>query len=393
MHYLDHAASSPMRDEARQALIAGSEQFGNPSSLHRFGQAAKARLEAARACIGDSLGADSVEVILTGSGTEAINLALKGSYWSSERPVVILPEGEHHAVLDTAEWLAGQGAELVWVPLERHGRIRVDAWGDALAANAGRVATASAIWVNNELGTVQPVTELLRLAAEYSVPVHLDAVAAYGHEPIDFSALLAINPGVSVSVSAHKIGGPQGIGALLLGRTNTPASLVHGGGQQRKLRAGTEDVAGAEAFAAAAEAMVTRFPTERAERLRLRERIRQLVAGIDGARLNGSVDAGSDAIVHATFSGCESDSLLFLLDNAGVAVSTGSACQAGVSELSHVVLALGYSEDEARGSLRFSLGHTSSDADVDALAAALPLAVERARAAGRAARSTRFDER
>lgn len=394
MHYLDHAATSPLRPEAAHAMQASLESFGNPSSLHRIGQSAKSRLEAARVEIAESLGADAVEVILTSGGTEATNLALKGAVWASTpRNVVVVPEGEHHATLDTVTWLELQGATIVWVPLLRDGRIDVSAWAAALEKHRDRVAVATAIWVNNETGTVQPVAELLDIAASHDVPVHLDAVAAYGHEVIEFAALQKRNPLVSLSVSAHKIGGPQGIGALIAGRMATIEPVLHGGGQQRKLRAGTENVLAAEGFAAAARAMNQSFDAERALRTQLRNRIREIVADIPEARINGSAEQASDAIVHATFTGCESDSLLFLLDSAGVAVSTGSACQAGVTEISHVVLALGYSEDEARGSLRFSLGHSSTEEDVEALAAVLPEAVERARAAGRSARSTRFDER
>lgn len=397
MHYLDHAASTPLRPEALAVLQRAEALMGNPASLHRVGQAAKSQVESARASIAASLGADPVEVVLTGSGTEAINLAVKGLFWAAgaERPVIVVPEGEHHAVLDTVEWLErSQGAELVRIPLDRGGRIRVDAWVDALERHAGRIALATAIWLNNETGTVQPVSELARAAGAAGVPVHFDAVAAYGHERIDALALreLAL-AGCAISVSAHKIGGPQGVGALVIDRGLTPQSLVHGGGQQRKLRAGTENVLGAVAFAAAAEAMNAAFDIEHAERTRLRDRLLAGLAELPGVRMNGDAQARGDAIVHATFSGCESDSLLFLLDQAGVAVSTGSACQAGVTEISHVVLALGYSEDEARGSLRFSLGHTSTDADVDALLQALPSAFDQARSAGRSDRSTRFDDR
>lgn len=397
MHYLDHAASTPLRPEALAVLQRAHELSGNPASLHRIGQAAKSQVETARAAVAASMAADSVEVVFTGSGTEAINEALKGLFWAAgpERNVIVVAEGEHHAVLDTVEWLEReQGAELAWVPLDHGGRIQMDAWTDALERNAGRVAVATAIWLNNETGMVQSVAELAAAAGRAGVPVHFDAVAAYGHEPIDVAALRThASAGLAVSVSAHKIGGPQGIGALVIDRSLTPASLVHGGGQQRKLRAGTENVIGSVAFAAAADAMIESFDAERLQRARLRDRILNGLADLPDVRINGADEARGDAIVHATFAGCESDSLLFLLDQAGVEVSTGSACQAGVTEISHVVLALGYSEDEARGSLRFSLGHTSTDADVDALLAALPNALDRARDAGRSARSTRFDER
>lgn len=396
MHYLDHAASSPLRDEAASAMAAALAESGNPSSLHRIGQQAQARLEAARAAIAASLGADPVEVILTSGGTEAINLALVGLFHAAapERPVIVVPEGEHHAVLDTVQWLErAHGAELAWVPLLRSGRIDPDAWHAAFVQHRGRIALATILWVNNETGTIQDVMALAEATAQAGVPLHLDAVAAYGHEAIRMGQLWAANPDTLLSVSAHKIGGPQGVGALIVPRRLAIEPMLHGGGQQRKLRAGTENVLGAIGFAAAADAMAAHFDGERTYRLELRNRIREAVLGIAGARINGNLESASDAIVHATFDGCESDSLLFLLDAAGLAVSTGSACQAGVTEISHVVLALGYSEDEARGSLRFSLGHSSTTADVDALVAALPEAVDRARSAGRSARATRFDER
>ncbi|HLP22737.1 MAG TPA: aminotransferase class V-fold PLP-dependent enzyme, partial [Microbacteriaceae bacterium] len=241
MQYLDHAATSPMRPEATAAMREALDAFGNPSSLHRYGQQAKSRVEAARAEIAVSLGAEAVEVVLTSGGTEAINLALVGRFCAtgSDRNVIVVPEGEHHAVLDTVEWLERvHGAQIAWVPLTRGGRIDEAAWTRALDEHAGRIALATAIWVNNETGTIQPVDALADLTGRAGIALHLDAVAAYGHERIDFAALQTRNPDTLVSVSAHKIGGPQGVGALLVPRTTSLEAHLHGGGQQRKLRAG-----------------------------------------------------------------------------------------------------------------------------------------------------------
>ena len=402
MHYLDFAASAPLRPEAARVYGDAAALLGNPASIHSLGQQAKLRVEEAREQVAGTLGADAVELVFTGSGSEAVNLAIKGLFWQrnpgGERPVIVLPEGEHHATLDAVEWLERtSGAELVWVGLDWNGHIRLDEWRAALAEHAGRIALATALWANNEIGTVNDGAALASACANAGVPLHLDAIAAYGHETIDFAGLRQATGStdvglVAVSVSAHKIGGPQSVGGLVVARRATLESLVHGGGQQRKLHSGTEDVLGALAFAAAATAMQANFAAENEAQRALRDR---LLAALDASklqvRINGDRQQRLSNNVHVTFEGCESDSLLFLLDHAGVAVSTGSACQAGVTEVSHVVRALGYSETEARGSLRFTLGWSSTDADVDALLAALPEAVERARAAGLAARTTRFD--
>lgn len=402
MHYLDYAASAPMRPEAAAVYARATELFGNAASVHAAGRAAKHHIEQARDQVARSIGADGVELIFTGSGTEAINLAIKGLFWMrvSERPVIVLPEGEHHATLDTVEWLERQaGAQLVWVPLDREGRIRLDHWQQALEQHAGRVALATALWANNEVGTVQPVLELAQACAHAGVPLHLDAVAAYGHEPLDVHALRTQSGSgeaglVALSISAHKIGGPQGVGALYLAREAKLESLVHGGGQQRRLRSGTENVLGSLAFAAASEAMLRDAATDRATELALRDRlIAGITSSIPTARINGSLRERLSNNVHVSFAGCESDSLLFLLDQAGIAVSSGSACQAGVIEVSHVVRALGYSEDDSRGSLRMTFGRGTTNADIDALLDALPAAVAQAQDAGLAARQTRFDAR
>lgn len=389
--YLDHAATSPLRPEVLAAYTAALSLVGNPSSIHGHGQAARELLEQGRDRIAASLGADTVEVVLTGGGTEAVNLGIKGLFWArrSQRNRIIVPLAEHHATIDSVEWLAAQqGAVLDWVEVDELGRIRLDALEAALAVGGDEVALVTALWANNEVGTIQPVREIVAAAARYGVPVHLDAIAAYGSVPIDFHATGC----AALSVSAHKIGGPVGVGALLLARSAQVESLVHGGNQQRG-RSGTQDAAGASAFGVAAE-LATAHLAEHAERLAtLRD---QLVAGIlssvPGATLRGDPDSAGrlPGNAHVTFAGCEGDSLLFLLDVAGFSISTGSACQAGVPEASHVLLAMGLSETDARGALRFTLGPDTTAAEIDALLAALPAVVEQARAAGLAERTPRL---
>jgi cysteine desulfurase len=376
---------------------------GHPSSIHGHGQAARELLEQGRDRIAASLGADTVEVVLTGGGTEAVNLGIKGLYWqragrvaaeggvSRPRPRnrIIVPLAEHHATIDSVEWLAAhQGAILDWIEVDEFGRIRLDALEAALAVGGDDVALVTALWANNEVGTIQPVAEIVAAATRYGVPVHLDAIAAYGSVPIDFHASGA----AALSVSAHKIGGPVAVGALLLARTAKVEALVHGGNQQRA-RSGTQDAAGASAFGVAAELATADLAGHAARLASLRDRlVFGIQATVPGAVLRGDPVSGTDPAgrlpgnAHFTFAGCEGDSLLFLLDVAGFSVSTGSACQAGVPEASHVLLAMGLSEGDARGALRFTLGPDTTQAEIDALLEVLPGVVEQARAAGLAER-------
>ena len=384
--YLDHAATTPILPEALAALTDALSTVGNPSSIHSAGQRAKMLLEDGRAAVARSLDADPVEVVFTSGGTESINLAVKGLFWARQRdrqrPRIVVPGGEHHATVDTLTWLeTHEGAVIDVVPLDAQGRVDL-AGLEARLADASDVALVTFLWANNEVGTIQPVSRIVELAHAAGVPVHSDAVAAYGQVPVSFagSGLDAL------SVSAHKIGGPVGIGALVLGRKATVEPLIHGGGQQRQVRSGTQDAPAAAAFGVAASAVVAE-PMPHPSLVALRDR---LVAGVRAA-VPSAVLMGDPADrlpgnAHFTFPGCEGDSLLFLLDAAGVAVSTGSACQAGVPEASHVLLAMGLSEQDARGALRITLGHTTTDADVDAFLTALPDAVARAGAAGMASR-------
>ncbi len=382
--YLDHAATTPMLPASKAAFIDALGLVGNPSSIHSTGQNAQRLLEEAREQVAASLGCDPIEVVFTSGGTESVNLAIKGLYWArsagTARRRIIVPRGEHHATIDTVEWLEQhEGAILEWLPLDDVGRISLEALAAALAT-FDDVALVTVLAANNEIGTLQPLAEIVELCAQHGVPVHSDAVAAFRHVPLDF----ATSGLAALSVSAHKIGGPLGMGALVVSRTTTVEPLIHGGGQQRKVRSGTQDAPAAIAFGVAARHPA---PSLRALRDELISRVR---AAVPSAILRGDPTVRLDNNAHFTFPGCEGDSLLFLLDAAGISVSTGSACQAGIPEASHVLLGMGLTEAEARGALRFTLGHTSTQADVDALVAALPAAHDRALRAGLSNRTTTF---
>lgn len=361
---------------------------GNPSSLHSAGRRARRTVEEARETLAAAAGAHPSEVIFTSGGTEADNLAVKGLYWSRrdadpKRTRILCSAIEHHAVMDAVEWLERhEGAEVAWLPVDAQGVVRLDAVESEIERDPGSVALVTVMWANNEVGSIQPIPDVVRLAARHGIPVHADAVQAFGAVPLDFrSSGLA-----AMSVSGHKIGGPVGVGALFLGRAVSLTPVQHGGGQERDVRSGTLDTPAIAAFAAAAEAAVANLDGEAGRLGSLRDR---LIAGVQKAIpeavLRGAPAQGRlPGNAHFTFPGCEGDSLLFLLDLAGVESSTGSACTAGVPRPSHVLLAMGLDEDTARGAQRFTLGHSSTDADVEALLKALPDAYARARQAGMA---------
>ena len=382
--YLDHAATTPMHPAAIEAMTEVLATVGNASSLHGTGRTARRRMEEAREALAKLLGARPSEVVFTAGGTESDNLAVKGIYWARRdaeprrRRIVTTPI-EHHAVLDSVEWLTEhEHAEVTWLPVGDDGSVAPAALREALQDHDD-VALVSIMWANNEVGTIMPIAELAAIAAEFDVPMHSDAVQAIGQVPVDFKA-----SGLSaMSVAAHKFGGPTGVGALLLRRDTACMPLLHGGGQERDVRSGTPDVAGAAAMAAAAGVAVEGLEANTARVQQLRDRLVDgVLSGIDDVHLNGAAGAGRlPGNAHFTFRGCEGDSLLMLLDAKGIECSTGSACTAGVAQPSHVLIAMGADPASARGSLRLSLGHTSTDADVDAALAVLPAAVERARQA------------
>ncbi|CAM5741009.1 cysteine desulfurase family protein [Streptomyces hirsutus] len=387
MAYLDHAATTPMLPEAVEALTAHLGVTGNASSLHAAGRRARRSVEEAREALAEALGARPSEVVFTSGGTEADNLAVKGLYWARRdaepaRTRVLASPVEHHAVLATVHWLGEhEGAVVEYLPVDSHGRVHPDALREAIARNPDDVALATVMWANNEIGTILPVRELAETAAEFGVPLHSDAVQAFGQVPVDFaSSGLA-----AMTVSGHKIGGPYGIGALVLGREYTPVPVLHGGGQERHVRSGTLDVPAVASFAVAGRLAAERREWFAREVGALRDDLIAAVhEAVPDAVLGGDPASGGrlPANAHFTFPGCEGDSLLLLLDAQGIECSTGSACTAGVAQPSHVLLATGTDPDLARGTLRFSLGHTSTRADVEELAKAIGPAVERARAAG-----------
>lgn len=383
--YLDHAATTPLRPEAREAWISASALNGNASSIHGEGQRARRLLEESRERLAAIVNCDPIEIVFTSGGTESVNLGLKGLWWSraAGTDAIVVPDGEHHATLDTLEWLASaERAVLRRVALDAVGRIPVPAFAEALPG----AALATALVAANETGTINASADLSHAASAAGVPLHVDAIAAFGHVPVDFRGWRADAPTgaglVAMSLSAHKVGGPVGVGALIATRTAPLTALVHGGGQQRRLRAGTQDVAGAAAFAVAAELAAAELDSEAARLTALRnDLISGILSRVPGAELLGDVVDRLPGNAHFLFPGAAGETLLFLLDQERIAVSTGSACQAGVPEPSHVVLALGRTETDAREVLRFTLGRTSTDREVRAVLAALPRIVERARAA------------
>lgn len=402
--YFDHAATSPMPAAVLAAYTAALQTVGNPASQHTDGQQARDLLESAREKIARALNVTPAEVIFTSGGTEAINLALKGLYWArnktAKRPVILVPEAEHHATIDTVEWLAvNQGAELLWVPVTAHGVVTPEALADAIAtAGAANVALFTLLWANNEIGTVQPVSELSALAKKHGIPTHVDAVAALGQFDLRGSGAAAM------SLSAHKIGGPVSSGALIVARDVKLETLIHGGSQQR-FRSGTQDAAAAAAFAKAFELANNDLPAKQQRLWEVQDRLIKEISALDtSAVLRGvpPVNPTSSLFVlednqqplgcikppriysnvHFTFPGLQGDSLLFLLDMAGVSAATGSACTAGVAEVSHVMLALGLAPEVAAGALRFTFSADTTDEEVDMLLAALPAALASARKAG-----------
>jgi cysteine desulfurase len=385
--YLDHAATTPMHPIAIEAMTDVLATVGNASSLHTAGRAARRRMEEARETLAGLLGARPSEVIFTAGGTESDNLAIKGIFWARRdadprRRHIISSPVEHHAVLDAVAWLVEhEGAEVTWLPVDSDGAVAPAALREALQAHreASDVALVSVMWANNEVGTVMPISDLAAIAAEFDVPMHSDAIQVVGQLPVDFAA----SGLAAMSLTAHKFGGPTGVGALFLRRNTACVPLLHGGGQERDVRSGTPDVAGVVAMAAAARVAVEGLSDNRARLSALRDRLVDGVrATIDDVELNGAVgDTRLPGNTHFTFRGCEGDALLMLLDAKGIECSTGSACTAGVAQPSHVLIAMGADAASARGSLRFSLGHNSTEADVDAVLAVLPAAVDRAREA------------
>ena len=388
--YLDHAATTPLRPSVVALLSQALLTQGNASAVHSFGQRARQVVEQAREDVAAVVNADRNEVIFTSGGTESDNLAIQGLYSNrnsasgASRPIVISAATEHHAVLEPIEWLvANRGAQAHWLRTDIDGRLDLTELEDFLAQNSEKVALISLMWVNNETGVIQDIPAICSLAKRFNVPVHSDAVAALGHIPVDFagSGLAAM------SFTGHKLGGPVGQGALLVSRKTKLDPLFHGGGHERGMRPGTLDPAGSSALALAVKSAAADLGDQVMAWSQLSQRLIDGVARtVPEARLVASnlqlVTGRVPNIVNFIFPGCAGDSLLFLLDARGVAVSNGSACTAGVTSASHVLLAMGYSKQDASSCVRISLGHTSTESDIDEFLAHLPEAYARAKAAG-----------
>ena len=371
--YLDHAATTPIFDVAVKAMTDALTKVGNPSSLHTEGRSTRKDVEDARDLIAKAVGCLASEVIFTGSGTEADNAAIKGLFWKSGKKIIAISAIEHHAVLDPARWLVEhEGAELIEIPVDNNGVFDLGYLKDLVAKRGSEIALISVMHSNNETGVIQPLAEVVKIAG--SIPVHTDAVQSFTKTPLSYKEL-----GVtSMALSAHKVGGPHGTGALILQRAYEIPALLHGGGQEREIRSGTLNAPAIVAFAAAAASKIYEASKVQELRERFEAGLRALapsayINGVDAKRLPG--------ISNVTFPGTQSDSLLLLMDSMKVSCSTGAACSAGVHRPSHVLLAMGHNEVSAQSSLRFSLGANSTVADVDFALSVLPTVIERGRAA------------
>jgi cysteine desulfurase len=371
--YLDHAATTPMADAAIAAMTSSLSKIGNPSSLHTQGRATRKDVEDAREVIAKAVGALPSEIIFTGSGTEADNAAIKGLFWKSGRKVVVISAVEHHAVLDPARWLVEhEGAELIEIPVTKTGLIDLGFLKDLIAKRGIEIALISVMHSNNETGVIQPVAEVVKIAGD--IPVHTDAVQSFTKTPLSYKDLGVM----SMALSAHKVGGPLGIGVLVLRRAFEIPALLHGGGQEREIRSGTLNAPSIVAFAAAVES--SNYDSARVSALR--DRFESgLRASVPDAYINGVDAPRLPGITNVTFPGTQSDSLLLLMDSEKVSCSTGAACSAGVHRPSHVLLAMGHTEVTAQSSLRFSCGATSTESDIDFALSVLPTVINRGRAA------------
>ncbi|MBK8757813.1 MAG: cysteine desulfurase [Actinomycetales bacterium] len=387
--YLDHAATTPVFPHVAAAMAEQASRVGNASSLHTAGRAARRVVEESRERLAAAIGARPSEIVFTSGGTESDNLAISGVLRSRRdadprRTRLVVSAIEHHAVLDCVAALESrEGVQVTWLPCDGEGVVHPEVLARALATDPESVALVSVMWANNEVGTVQDVAALAAVAHAHGIPMHTDAVQAVGHLPVDVAAA-----GVDLlTLGGHKVGGPVGTGALVVKRDVTVVPLVYGGGQERQIRSGTLDTAGILGLSLAVEYAVETRERETARLVDLRDALLQGALELDlGIRVGGRWTPGDGqgrlaGNAHLIVPGCEGDSLLYLLDAAGIECSTGSACQAGVPQPSHVLLAMGLTERDARGALRATLGHTSTTADVEAFLAALPAAVDRARRA------------
>jgi len=371
--YLDHAATTPMFDVAIDAMNTSLRKLGNPSSLHTEGRSTRKDVEDAREKIARAIDCQSSEIIFTGSGTEANNAAIKGLFWHSDKKVILISSIEHHAVLDPAHWLVEhEGAQLIEIPVTPDGVIDLEYVKKTVADRGSEIALISVMHSNNETGVIQPIADLVKIAGD--IPVHCDAVQSFTKVPLSFKQLGLF----SMTISGHKVGGPLGIGALILRRAVEIPALLHGGGQERDIRSGTLNAPSIVALAAAVEAKLYNA----AEVASLRDAFEAgVLATRPDAVINGKSADRLPGISNITFPGTQSDSLLLLMDSQKVSCSTGAACTAGVHRPSHVLMAMGLTDVVSQSSLRFSFGSTNSQADVDYALSVLPDVIERGLAA------------
>jgi cysteine desulfurase len=378
--YLDHAATTPMNPLAIEVMSNALAQIGNPSSLHSDGRAARRGVEDARDHLAKNLGCQASEIIFTGSGTEANNIAIKGLYWyrnaDKKRPVVITSAVEHQAILEPAQWLvAHEGAEHIQIPVDSNGVINLDFLKDLVSARRDEISLISVMHSNNETGVLQPLAEVIEIATD--IPVHSDAVQSWSKVDLSFSGLGLF----ALSLSGHKVGGPIGIGVLVLRRGIDIPALIHGGGQEREIRSGTVNAPSIIALARA----ITHSNYSAPAVNNLRDSFeKSLLTLIPDAVINGATSQRLPGISSVTIPHAANETMLLLLDGEKVSCSTGAACTAGVHRPSHVLESMGLAEDLVMSTLRFSFGATSTQSDVDVALAALPGVVERARKAGRA---------
>ena len=378
--YFDHAATTPMVEPAITALNNQLKKLGNASSLHSAGRSVRKDLEQGREEIAVAIDCAPSEVIFTASGTEANNLAIKGLFWKGakdNKKVIITSTFEHHAVMDPIIWLAEhEGAQIVGIKVDRKGFIDLTELKEAVEKHKGEVALISIMHSNNEVGTIEDIAQIVKIAGD--IPVHSDCVQSFGKVDLSFKKL-----GVTAAtVSAHKVGGPLGVAALILKRGLDIEPILHGGGQERDIRSGTFNAPGIVAFAAAAtDAVANKKERDIKIRQLKQELINTIKKNVSDIWVNGDQENCLPGIVSITFPKTDSEGLLLLLDAEGIACSTGSACSAGVQRPSHVLLAMGLTEDETTSTLRFSLSYTNTVNEIAALGAVISTVVTKSRAA------------
>jgi cysteine desulfurase len=378
--YFDHAATTPISEVAISALNNQIKKLGNASSLHSAGRSVRKDLESAREEIAKAIDCAPSEVIFTATGTEANNLAIKGLYWKaakSNRNVIITSTFEHHAVMDPIAWLAEhENAEVVSINVDRNGFILIDELAQAIKEHQGKVAFISIMHSNNEVGTIQDIAKIVKIAGD--IPVHADCVQSFGKVELSFKDLGL----TAATISAHKVGGPLGVAALILKRGLDIEPILHGGGQERDIRSGTFNAPSIVSFAAAAKESVAAI-ADRDKKVRAlkSELIQTVKKNVSDAWVNGDQINCLPGITSITFPKTDSEGLLLLLDSEGIACSTGSACSAGVQRPSHVLLAMGLTEDETTSTLRFSVSHSNTLTEIAKLGSVIASVVARSRAA------------